>query len=115
MATVGAVVYDRKTLLLSALPDGANNGKKGYARVSLSDGTLGSVTGIFSTTMPTSPSINVATGYAAVFITDNNQFKAAGVNSASTPVVGLLTYPAINWMLIIAILALVYYLYYHHK
>lgn len=111
-ATVGAILFDKQTLILSALPDGVTNGKMGYARVSLSDGTVGSVSGIFSNTgLPTR---NVGTGYTAMFVTDNNQFNTGG-NVAATPVVGLLTYPAVNWMVIIAILALVYYLYYHHK
>ena len=115
MSTVGAIVYNTKVLLLTDLPDGATNGKKGYARVSLSDGTRGSVTGTFSTAVGSLNSINVGSQYKATFTVDTAQFPSTNANSVSTPVVGLLTYPAVNWMVIIAALALVYYLYYHRK
>lgn len=122
MSTVGAFVYSAHTLILTKMPDGASSGKIGYARLSLSNGYVASVTGAFhadfnlatygsgSTNFITSPS---ATKPAAIFVADDPLFADMALNSLTTPVFGLLTYPALNKMVIAIILLVVYYLYNH--
>jgi hypothetical protein len=109
MSTVGCTVVDSKTLLLSAFPTGVDAGKIGYARFVLSDGTRGSVTGAFKIDLNVSP----PTGFASRFYfqTENDTFTAG---TANHPNIGLLTYPAVNWIMIVLVLALAYYVY-HRK
>jgi len=129
MSTVGAFVYDEYTLILTKMPDGVTPSKIGYARFQLSDGTTGSATGTFlvkpnlvagggaSTVFMTSgPGGGTAANPSAVFMSEDKLFATStGNNSLGTPIVGLLTYPAANWLYIALILVAAWYLYYHGR